>query len=292
MKIRTFITCAISLFSVAAGYAKPIKTDDLSNLLIEGKNRLHVDAPEIQVAWAPDVYRGFSELLVDPALVGSLATPAINTPEVTFPSQMRSTKTARPWLRAIYDTPILTIATKGNQKAPVEWTFLVKDSQGKTFYEKHQKSVLPEKIEWNGLGNNGKPFSVGYDYTYSLSIVDQAGNPQRFSGKPFAIPACRFKQSGHVATHITPVMLFGDESSIKLSKEGMRVLLEVKDSLRDARDSFEVITYDNDSKFGLARSQAIKLYLTEMLEWDDKRIQAKSQVLDPKGYRHVEIIAK
>ncbi len=292
----TAIATSILSASASVWAAKPIKTDDISNMLIQGENRLRVSAPTIEVAWAPEVYRDYAMLIHDDALIGSLKTPTVAQPPVIFPIKSVSGKTAAPWLQAIQEAPILTLSVKAENGGPkVEWVMLVKDSEGKTFFEKRQKGAMPEAIEWNGFGSNGKPLDVGSDYAYSLSIIDEAGNPQRFSGKPFTIQAFHYAQSGRDVIAMTPTMLFADRAANKLSQEGLTALAEVRDMLRSQfNKKIEVVTYDSDDKFALSRSNAIAKQLISLLEYGENRVEAKSAPISGarKGYRHVEIIAK
>src|SRR5262245_40676672 len=106
MKTLKTLVIAVSagLVFASAVSAKPTrkaKTDDLSDLLIQGENRLRVSAPRVDVAWAADIYKDVPSLITDEALVGSLKTPTVDQPPVTFPSRLISEKTASPWLDTI-----------------------------------------------------------------------------------------------------------------------------------------------------------------------------------------------
>src|SRR5262249_44844494 len=145
----------------------------------------------------------------------------IQEPVVTLLNESTSEKTATPWLDSIIIPPVITLSvkpTKDNNK--VNWVFLIKDSHGQNFFEMKKNGILPEKILWDGYGKNGRPLQVGSDYSYSLSIIDKAGNPQRYAGQPFKITAFQFVKAGTTRTHFYPESLFLSESSAKLSKEG------------------------------------------------------------------------
>jgi len=286
---------ALGLCGLAGAGAKELKGDDISDMLITGENRLRVPAPAMDAAWNPDPYRDMSVALREEPLIASLKSPAVSDPPLTFQKKTSSTKTASPWLRSVLQAPILTMEIKPpKEQKKVDWIFLVKDSNGRAFYERRESGNLPEKIEWDGFGKGGSPLSVGKDYAYSLSIIDEAGNPQRVSGKPFAVPAFRYPQSGRVVTSVMPSLLFDEEASARLSGEGERVLTEIKDTLRTQFNrKIEVVVYETDPKFALARSNAVAQHLIKALEYDDARIEAKAgTVKGTEGHRHVEIIAK
>jgi hypothetical protein len=292
-----FMTCllAAGLARAATTTGKPLKGDDISDMLITGENRLRVSAPAVETSWSPDVYRDISPALREETLIASLKSPAVSEPPLTFPSKTSSAKTASPWLHSVLQAPILTMEIKpAKEQKKVDWVFLVKDSNGQTFFERRENGALPDKIEWDGFGKSGVPMAVGHDYAYSLSIVDEAGNPQRVSGKPFAVPAFRYARAGRVVTAVMPTLLFDEEASARLSGEGRRVLTEIKDTLRTQFNrKIEVVVYEPDPKFALARSNAVAQQLTQALEYEDGRVEAKAGTLKgEEGYRHVEIIAK
>jgi hypothetical protein len=124
--------------------------------------------------------------------------------------------------------------------------------------------------------------------------VDEAGNPQRYSGKPFSVSAFRYSRDGKSRTNISPNILFEDASSIKLSTQGKRVLSEVQDFLRMRFTSpVEIVVYELDEKFALARANEIEKNLSSSLEYAEARIKVSGVSLKgKKGYRHVEIISK
>lgn len=295
MRRNALLIACLALAGLAHAAGREMKGDDISDMLITGENRLRVSAPKVDTAWSPDPWRDTASDLREPALLAALESPAVAEPPLTFPKKTMSAKTASPWLRSVLQAPILTMEIKPpKEPKKVDWIFLVKDSNGRAFYERRESGHLPGKIEWDGFGKDGAPLLVGRDYAYSLSIIDEAGNPQRMSGKPFAVPAFRYSRSGRLVTAVTPAMLFDEEASARLSGQGRRVLTEIKDALRTRFDrKIEVVVYESDPKFALARSNAVARHLIQALEYDETRVEAKAGALKgAEGYRHVEIIAK
>ena len=162
------------------------------------------------------------------------------------------------------------------------------------FYEKRSKDSALKEISWNGVGRNKKPLHVGFDYTYALLFVDEAGNSQRLSGNPFKLYAFRYKKSGKTVVSLYPEALFSDRSSLKFTKRGKNRLYDVKDQLRTIyRKKVDVIVYDDDVKFGLARSKKIRDFFMESLDWPEDKLNVMSKPIQKgNGYRHVEIITK
>ena len=150
-RTRKILTAVLALAFLApamnleAAKAKKMKGDDLSDLIIEGENRLKVKGEVPPLQWDPDFYQEFDKELKDERLVSALKAPAIKSPPVTYPVTLRTRMTASPWARKIHRDPLLILTTKPSKKEDkkVEWTFRVKDSKGKVFYEKRKKSILP-----------------------------------------------------------------------------------------------------------------------------------------------------
>lgn len=292
---KTLIILSLFIIGLSPLEAKKMKGDDISNLLIEGENRLRVRPTMPDLQWDPTPYRDISEILRDRALVGALKPPALSNPPVPLPKRSRSQKAASPWLDRILEPPVLTLNIHQKMEdQKVNWTLLVKDSQGKVFYQKKKKGVMPQQLKWEGFGKGHKPLKVGYDYSYALLILDEASNPQRFAGDPFKIPAFRYKKGGKWVTSIFPESIFINESSLKFSKSGVRYLIEVKDSLRNSfGKTINVVTYDRDTRFAKARSNKIRDFLAKVLEYPrEKIVTAGLRLSKGDGYRHVDIIAK
>lgn len=285
----------IVLAAVATVDAKKLKGDDLSNMIIEGENRLNMRPRVPDVDWDPNVHKESLDMLKDNTVLGDLKPPSIAKPVVILPEKSVSEKTASPWMETLYEPPVLTLSFKGaDQKKKVDWTFLVKDSQGQVFYELKRKAALPETLTWDGFGKGNESLKVGYDYSYSFSTVDEAGNPQRFAGKPFRLDSFRHKKSGGVVTCFQPESLFRARDVAKLSVEGRELLTEVKDTLRTPFGrKVEIVTYEDDQKFGSTRSKSIKEFLQKTLDIPDDKISVVAQTLKQGGgYRHVDIVAK
>jgi hypothetical protein len=291
------MTGLLILAANAAAFAVPkkMKSDDLSNMIIEGENRLRVSEKAPAPSWSPDKYKEMAAVTTDETMFLAFRPPAIAEPMIVYPQKSALPKTASPWIEGILQTPVLTLNVKPNQSAAdVEWVFLVKNSKGVEIVHTKKKGKMPEKIEWDGFDATGKPLQVGGDYNYSLSIIDEAGNPQHVAGKPFRVDAFRYESMGRHVTLFTPPALFTGDSELKFSKNGLAALTEVKDSLRGLTGKkLDVVTYDDDERFGLARAQAIRDFLTKELDWAPARSTARSApTKDGQGYSHVEIIAK
>lgn len=286
---------AVLLAGVPVFAAK--KKEDLSNMIIQGENRLRVEPRVPAIGWDPAPYQDVKGALQDTSILSNLTPPTISEPPVVLPEKTSSEKTASPWLERIYEPPVLRIEFKPAEaiaKSAAEWAFIVKDSHGETFYEVKGKKDLPPQMTWDGFGSSGEPLHVGDDYSYSFSIVDEAGNPHRHAGKPFRVDTFRFKKSGGEMSLFDPDVLFDGPSSLKLSANGRDYLDEVRDRLRRKYGAqVQVTCYDQDPKFAEFRARAVRERLMQSLDIPDTLAEAKGLPLAKGGgYRHVEILAK
>jgi hypothetical protein len=291
-----FFSLVLLPFSPAQAAKK--KTEDLSNMIIQGENRLRAEPHVPPVKWTPDVYRDVQGVLQDVSLLGELKPPAIQDPPVILPSKLDTAKTASPWLERVLAPPVLRIAFSPPEqvaKAAAEWAFLVKNSNGEVFYEmKGKGSEIPKEVVWEGFSNKREALHVGFDYSYSFSAVDEAGNPSRHAGKPFRIDAFRYPRGGGAVFAFTPESLFPGRSSLKFSEDGLKYLAEAKDFLRSRYgDRVEVLVYEDDPKFAGFRAQAVREWLMKALDLPDATITAQGfPTSKGDGYRHVDIAAK
>jgi hypothetical protein len=293
-KIGTAIA-SVALIATWAHAKKRAPGEDISNMIIEGENRLQVHGNIPELAWNVDAYKDVPETLRDYAILGELKSPSISQPPLTLPAKSTSQKAASPWLHDIYEPPVLTLNFKGEKDVlKPKWIFVVRDSQGKPFYELNKTGAIPETLTWNGIGNNGKTLRVGFDYTYLMTIIDQAGNPKRFAGKAFRLNNFRFTRGGRTTTMFNPDSLFTERASLKFSDVGRSNLTEVKDYLRNRwSEKIDVIAYDVDLKFALSRAKVIRDYLVNSLDFPQDRVTAQGlTTIQGDGYKHVDIITK
>lgn len=292
---RWGVSGVVALLLGVSAQAGKIKGDDLSNMIIEGENRLKISPRAPLLEWSVDPAREVPSQLDPGPLLSGLKPPVVERPPLVFPTKTVSPLAASPWLRNIHEGPVLTLRFKGDEKAPRErsWIFLVKDSKGATFYEMKKKSVMPPLLIWDGMGESG-PLHVGQDYSYSFSSIDEAGNPQRFAGSAFRLQAFRFRPgSGRTRTLLEPEAVFDGQASARVSAAGALILTELKDSLRNAYSGkVRVVVYDDDQSFGLSRAQVVRNYLLQSLKMPDESIKAEGLPLkEGEGYKHVDIIA-
>ena len=78
----------------------------------------------------------------------------------------------------------LYILLKGNDIVPLKnWSFTIKDPNGKPFWSTSGKSSITERIIWDGRGKNGELVQSATDYPYTFTVTDTLGMTSTVEGK-------------------------------------------------------------------------------------------------------------
>ena len=78
----------------------------------------------------------------------------------------------------------LYIQLKGDDVVPLKnWSFVIKDPNGKPFWSTSGKSSITERIIWDGRSNNGELVQSATDYPYEFIVTDSLGMTSKVEGK-------------------------------------------------------------------------------------------------------------
>ena len=79
---------------------------------------------------------------------------------------------------------VLTVQLKAQSYSPIaSWSFTVSDPESrKSFWSVSGKASIPEKLIWNGRGDNGTLVQSATDYPYLFTVTDSAGQSAKFEG--------------------------------------------------------------------------------------------------------------
>lgn len=94
------------------------------------------------------------------------------------------------WLREMASQPVATFypqAMEGHQAK--NWRLDITDFKGSTFKSFTGKGGAPDKLEWDGRGDNGEILQAGYPYSYVFTQMDKGTNTYNHAGVSFRIPA-------------------------------------------------------------------------------------------------------
>ncbi len=194
----------------------------------------------------------------------------------------------------------LFIKLTGTTKARIKnWSFVISDPKGKTFWKTEGKSQITERIIWDGLSNvqkdakgNAERVQSAMDYPYAFTVTDNLGMTNQIKGViPVDVLVIR---EGNVLKMAVPSIIFeSDESNFqnanaKLSAEqaakNVEILNRIADILKKfsdykitiqghanrVSDNLDEETVDNPRDWGRAlgplsreRADAIKAYLVK-----------------------------
>lgn len=296
-KTRAF-TLSLTIATLAIGSAwseKKYKGDDLSNMVVEGENRLKLKSGMPPLEWKVDPYAKLGDEFAFLRVYEELSPPQISKPPLVMPATYDSKRVATPWLTRIMTTPVLTLNIKTEENIEgASWNFFIKDSNGRVFYEERDRGYIPEDLVWDGRGANGDMLQLGRDYTYVFSVIDAAGNPTRKAGKAFRLDALRYREDGWNVIGFSPDVLFTDKTRAELSANGKLYMEEVKDQIAQYFDgAIHIRMYGRDGNLARSRATVIQRFFTEALTLNED--QFKVTLEDPSkggGYEHVDIAVK
>ena len=78
----------------------------------------------------------------------------------------------------------LFIQLRGSDIVPLKnWSFVIKDPNGKPFWSTSGKSSITSSIVWDGRGNNGELVQSATDYPYVFTVTDTLGMTSTVEGK-------------------------------------------------------------------------------------------------------------
>ena len=194
----------------------------------------------------------------------------------------------------------LYIKLAGSTKAKIKnWSFVIKDPKGKDFWKTSGKSLITERIIWDGLSNlqkdvngNAERVQSAMDYPYEFTVTDNLGMTSTVKGViPVDVLVIR---DGNLLKMAVPSIIFESDAAnfqtanAKLDADkvsnNIKVLNRIADILKKFKDYKVTIvghankitdnpeeeTVDNLAQWGRAsmplskeRADAIKVYLTK-----------------------------
>ena len=89
-----------------------------------------------------------------------------------------------------------------------DWSLAVTDFRGSPFRTFDGGGEAPERLDWDGLGDNGEMLQVGYPYSYVFTVTDKGTNTYNHAGVSFRIPALDYRQDGDRVLEIAGGQLF------------------------------------------------------------------------------------
>ena len=108
------------------------------------------------------------------------------TPEVQNPPPVVAVGTSPRYFSPDGDgkRDMLTVQLKAQSYSPIaSWKFAVNDPETRrTFWSVSGRASIPEKLAWNGRGDNGSLVQSATDYPYIFTVTDSAGMSAKYEG--------------------------------------------------------------------------------------------------------------
>lgn len=105
-----------------------------------------------------------------------------------------------------------------------KWELVVADSEGKAFRKWSGEGAPPERIDFDGKGDDGRWLAVGHAYTPVLTYRDASGRARTAMSRPFAAAGLAFDAPRSV--QLAPRALFTGAATPELSEDGRALLRE------------------------------------------------------------------
>lgn len=105
-----------------------------------------------------------------------------------------------------------------------KWDLIIADSQGKAFRKYSGVGEAPERVEFDGKGDDAEWLAVGHAYTPVLTYKDSGGRVRTAMGRPFALAGLSFDAPKSV--RLSPRALFTGGASPELTDAGKAMLRE------------------------------------------------------------------
>lgn len=113
------------------------------------------------------------------------------------------------WIRDMARTPVATFyPTEPEGHKVRDWTLAVTDYRGSPFRTFNGGGNPPDRLDWDGLGDNGEMLQVGYPYSYVFTMTDKGTNTYNHAGVGFRVPALDFRRDGDRVLEIAGGQLF------------------------------------------------------------------------------------
>ncbi len=170
------------------------------------------------------------------------------------------------WLPEMARTPVATFYPSTPEGHKVKsWSLTVIDFRGSPFKTFNGGKQAPDKLTWDGRGENGEMLRVGYPYSYVFSQTDKGTNTYNHAGVSFRIPALDYRDQGDRVLEMTGDELFVRDES-ELTAAGEKWLTRSTDEIRRHPYSpIRVVVTAETEALAAARAELVAGYLAESM---------------------------
>jgi hypothetical protein len=136
----------------------------------------------------------------------------------------------------------------------------------------------PRKIQWDGRDERGDMISVGFPYSYVITVTDKGTNTYNYGGASFRISALDYRSEDSRFVEITGNRLFARDASV-LEPRGEDLIDKATDAFREHPLSALTLTVVAPAeRLGRARADAIVERVAEALIIPPQEIKVRIEV--------------
>ena len=182
------------------------------------------------------------------------------------------------WLPEMSGEPVATFYPEEAEGHKVrDWKLVITDFRGSQFREFTGSGTPPEKLRWNGRGDDGSMLEPGYPYSYVFSLTDKGTNTYNHAGVSFRVPGLDFRDRGHRYLELAGDELFARFES-ELSDVGADWLTRASDVIREHPYS-PVRVYVLAEDLGLAedRADAVATFLATSMIVPREQVETEAE---------------
>jgi hypothetical protein len=143
---------------------------------------------------------------------------------------------------------------------------VVSDETGGILFERRGGGSLPGKFIWDGRAANGRLLTPGESYFYSITIIDQAGNPLFTSSKPRQLNSLAFYENNNLNVSLLSSLIFDKAQISALSPIGQSLMNETCDYIaKDIGRLTQITVVSTNPKLGEAQGASLRQFIIRKL---------------------------
>ncbi len=296
---------SLLLIPVCPGWAKPDKSrppkavakgereigQSRKDFVVSGEDKLKVRSDKLLRLLFVDVDKPIQKLMLESSELSQRILPEKEIASYEKAAMIsKSRMTFSPWLTLITKQPVLVIRTKKRKLGIKSWKFVITDETGNVLYMKKGGSRLPAHFIWDGLCQDGSLVGVGESFYYSVTMVDQAGNPLFTSSKPKKLNSLAYYKKNNLHIDIVSSVMFNKKIRSNLSTIGVSLMNETCDYIIKDIGRMTIITVSAVSpKLGQGQGEAIRAFIVNKLAIPKEDIQIKVVPAQDEIMAHISI---
>ena len=181
------------------------------------------------------------------------------------------------WIPDMASTPVATFYPAEPEGHKVrDWILAVTDFRGSPFRTFSGGGNPPDRLDWDGIGDNGEMLQVGYPYSYVFTMTDKGTNTYNHAGVSFRIPALDFRRGGDRVLEIAGGQLFVRRET-DLTPGGEDWLTRATDEIRQHPWSpVRVIVTAETMKLADSRADQVATFLASALILPREQVETES----------------